>query len=58
MHRLVPVMKYIVYDDVKDCRGDDVSLGDATFCWERCSKEAVLPWDYGVGVPEVVEDMY
>ena len=42
LHGLVPVTKYAVNDDVEDRRGDDISLGDAVVCWERCSKEAAV----------------
>jgi len=58
LHGLVPVVEYTVYDNIKYRRGDDISLSDAAFCWERCSKETALSWDDGVGIPEGVEYAY
>ena len=55
-HGFVPVVEYAVYDNVEDCGGDDISLGDTMFCWEGCSEETALSWDDGVCIPEVVQD--
>jgi len=57
-HGQVPVVQHTVYDNVENCRGDDISLCDASFCWEGISKEPALLWDYGMCVPEIVKYPY
>jgi len=54
-HGFIPLVNNGVNDDVEDSWRDDVALCDASFRWERCSKNSVLMGDDGVGVPEILK---
>jgi len=52
---IIVMEEFIINDCVEYSGGDDVSLSDPAFGWEGCPVEAVLSWDNGVCIPEVVE---